>query len=254
MVTFDDELRAHNGRLRSAAAIRSGEDVLDIGCGTAQSTREAALAAAPGRVLGVDVSAPALERARELSAAQGIDNVTYEQGDAEVHPFAPGRFDVALSRFGVMFFADPIAAFANVARALRPHARLVALVWQSREDNEWAVAIDRALGGSVQPDEGLDAFSLGETRVTERVLDRAGFEEIRFDAVHEPVWYGNDVSTALAWVRGFRDVGEALRRLDAGAREQALGRLRETLVAHWSAGAGVVFDSRAWLVSARRRS
>lgn len=251
MVTYDDELRAHNERLRSAAAIRSGEDVLDIGCGASQSTRDAALAAAPGRVLGVDVSARALERARELSAAQNIANLTYEHGDAQVHPFAPGRFDVALSRFGMMFFSDPVAAFANIARALRPHARLVTLVWQRREDNEWAVALGRAVGGPVQPADGLDAFSLGEARVTGRILARGGFEDIRFDDVQEPVWYGNDASAALAWVRGFSDVAEALGRLDPGAREHAIERLRETLGAHWSAEEGVVFDSRAWLVTAR---
>jgi ubiquinone/menaquinone biosynthesis C-methylase UbiE len=110
VTTFDDELRAHNAHLRAAAAIRSGEDVLDVGCGSGQTTRQAARAAAPGRVLGVDVSEPALERARELSAAERLDNVGYEHGDAQVHPLGRGRFDVAISRFGVMFFADPVAA------------------------------------------------------------------------------------------------------------------------------------------------
>jgi len=98
MTTYDDELRAHNERLRAAASIRPGEEVLDIGCGTGQTTREAARAAAPGRVLGVDVSALALGRARELTATEGLGNVTYEQGDAEVHGFEPERFDVVISR------------------------------------------------------------------------------------------------------------------------------------------------------------
>src|SRR5918995_597751 len=97
VTTYDDELRAHNERLRDAAAIRPGEEVLDIGCGAGQTTREAARAAAPGRVLGVDVSREALVRARELTAAEGLDNVTYEQGDAEVHRFEGERFDVAIS-------------------------------------------------------------------------------------------------------------------------------------------------------------
>ena len=169
MVTYDDELRAHNERLRAAAAIRPGEEVLDIGCGAGQTTREAAGAAAPGRVLGIDVSQPALERARELTAAEGLDNVTYEQGDAEVHRFEPGRFDVAISRFGVMFFSDPVAAFANIARALRRGGRVVLLVWQRRERNEWDAAIDAALGAPPPSARG-EPFSLGEPAVTQSVL------------------------------------------------------------------------------------
>jgi SAM-dependent methyltransferase len=251
VTTFDDELRAHNAHLRRAADIRSGEDVLDIGCGSGQSTREAARAAAPGRVLGVDVSAPALERARELSAAEGIDNVRYEHGDAQVHRFAADRFDVAISRFGVMFFSDPVAAFTNIARAVRPGARLVMLVWQRRDDNEWAVAIGRAIDRPTQQGDGLDPFCLGAPRATEDILDRAGFADVRFDDVQEPMFFGNDVSEALAWVRGFHDVAETLDGLDPGARERAVERLTETLGDHWSAERGVIFESRAWLVRAR---
>jgi SAM-dependent methyltransferase len=251
LTTFDDELRAHNAHLRSAAEVRSGEDVLDIGCGSGQSTRDAARAAAPGRVLGVDVSAPALERARELSAAEGFDNVSYEHGDAQVHRFAPDRFDVAISRFGAMFFSDPVAAFANIAGALRPGARLVMLVWQRRDANEWAVAIGRALDRPAQQGDGLAPFSLGAPRATEDILDRAGFQDVGFDDVQEPMFFGNDVSEALAWVRGFRDVAETLDGLDPGGRERALRRLTETLGAHWSAERGVAFDSRVWLVRAR---
>src|SRR4051794_26867887 len=163
MVTYDDELRQHNERLRAAARIRSGDHVLDIGCGAGQTTRDAARAAAPGEVLGIDVSEPMLERARELTAAERLDNVSYERGDAQVHRFASGQFDLAISRFGVMFFADPVAAFANIARALRHDARLVALVWQRREDNPWELAIDDALrlpGQPRTPPDGADPFSL----------------------------------------------------------------------------------------------
>jgi SAM-dependent methyltransferase len=251
LTTFDDELRAHNAHLRRAAGVRSGEDVLDVGCGSGQSTRDAARAAAPGRVLGVDVSAPALERARELNAAEGIDNVSYEHGDVQVHRLGHDRFDVAISRFGVMFFSDPLAAFTNIAGALRPGARLVVLVWQRRDDNEWAVAIGRALDRPEQQGDGLDPFSLGEPRATEDLLGRAGLKDVRFDDVREPMFFGNDVPEALAWVRGFSDVAETLDGLDPGARERAAERLTETLGAHWSAERGVVFDSRAWLVRAR---
>jgi SAM-dependent methyltransferase len=250
MVTYDTEVRAHNERLRAATGVRAGDRVLDVGCGAGQSTRDAARAAAPGRVFGIDVSAPALERARRLTVAEGLDNVTYEQADAQVHRFEPERFDVAISRFGAMFFSDPVVAFRNIARALRPGGRLVLLVWQRREDNEWAVAIDDALGGPT-PHESPDPFSLGDHAVAERILERVGFDRIAFEDVDEPVFYGADTAEALEWVRGFTDVSATLARLDPADRDHALERLRDTLAAHHSADGGVLFDSRAWLITAR---
>jgi ubiquinone/menaquinone biosynthesis C-methylase UbiE len=251
MVTFDEELRAHNERLREGAGVRSGESVLDIGCGAGQTTREAARAAAPGRVLGVDVSPAALERARELADAESLRNVSFELGDAQTHAFEAGRFDVAISRFGVMFFSDPTAAFGNIARALRPDGRFVALVWQRHGDNEWAAAIDEAIGTTTP--EGAGAFSLGDPDVTTRILEPAGFTDVALDDVNEPVFYGPDLDAALAWVRGFQDVSEFLSTLDPDARDRAVERLRDALADHCRSDSGVTFDSRAWLVSARAR-
>jgi len=251
MVTYDEELRAHNGRLRDAVGVRSGESVLDIGCGAGQTTREAARAAAPGPVLGVDVSPAAIERARELAAAESLRNVSFELGDAQTHAFEPGRFDVAISRFGTMFFEDPVAAFGNIARALRPDGRLVAIVWQRHGDNEWAVAIDEAVGSTMS--EGMNPFSLGDPDVTTPILERAGFGDVRFEDVQEPMFFGSDVAEALEWVTGFSDVADALSNLDPDARERALQRLREALGARCHADRGVAFDSRAWLVTARPR-
>jgi SAM-dependent methyltransferase len=247
MVTFDSELRAHNERLRAATGIRAGERVLDIGCGAGQTTREAARAAAPGEVLAVDVSAGALERARELTAAEGLRNVTYEEGDAQTYPFEPDHFDVAISRCGVMFFADPAAAFANIARALRPGGRLVALVWQRWRDNEWVVAVDEAVGSSLDG----DAFSLGDPDSTTRIFQSAGFGDVHFEEVDEPVFYGADVDEALEWVSGFQDVSRVLQALDRAGRDNAIERLRATFAAHRTPD-GVTFGSRAWLVTARR--
>jgi ubiquinone/menaquinone biosynthesis C-methylase UbiE len=252
MVTFDDELRAHNDRLRAATGVRAGEHVLDVGCGAGQTTREAARTAAPGEVLGIDVTERMVDRARELTAAEGLDNVRYECADAQVHGFAPEHFDLAISRFGLMFFADPDAAFANIARALRPGGRLVALVWQRREDNEWERAIVEALE-SPAPLEWGDAFSLGDPAATQGILERAGFHDVRLDDVDAPVFYGSDANEALAWVTSFAAVRDALARLDSDARDRARERLRDTLAAHSRASGGVVLPSRSWLVSARRR-
>jgi SAM-dependent methyltransferase len=252
---YDAELRRHQEVLRRACAAGRRDHVLDVGCGTGQTTRQAARAAPAGRALGIDVSAPAIERARALARAENLGNVTFEHADAEVHRFAPGRFDLAISRFGTMFFGDPAAAFANLGQALRPGGRLVMMVWQAAERNEWVVAIARSLGRSpgsgASPLPGLDAFSLADPAAVTRLLETVGFTGVTCIDVREPVWYGPDVAAALDWVQGFTTTRDTLQRLAPAARAQALGRLRDELTAHQSVD-GVWFGSRAWLVTARR--
>ncbi len=204
-------------------------------------------------MLGVDVSERMVERARQLAAVERLDNVRFELGDAAVHRFEPGGFDVAISRFGTMFFADPAAAFANIAAALRPGARLVLLVWQRYEENEWVRAIDAALGDAARPPQpGLDPFSLGEAEATAALLDRAGFTDVRFEDVDEPVLYGHDLDAALAVILGFQYVGAALASLSDGDAARTVARLRETLAAHYTVERGVALPSRSWLITARR--
>ena len=251
---YDAELRAHHEHLRAAYGIGRGDEVLDIGCGTGLTTRDAARAAAPGRVVGVDASEGMLDRARQLTAAERLDNVRYELGDAEVHDFGPAGFDVAISRFGTMFFSDPGAAFANLAAALRPEARLVLLVWQRRQDNDWARAIDAALGDARQPPApGMDPFSLGDADATARLLGGAGFDAVRFEDVHEPVFYGRDLEAVLATVRGFEETRAALASLSDAEAARTVERLRDTLAAHCTDEHGVVFAARSWLITARRQ-
>ena len=114
-VDYDAELQLHNHAFRRACAILAHERVLDIGCGAGRTTRDAARAAAAGSAMGIDLSAPAITCARELAAAEGVRNVRFEQGDAQAHPFPPQGFDVAISRFGTMFFADPLPRSATSA-------------------------------------------------------------------------------------------------------------------------------------------
>lgn len=250
---YDAELRAHHKHLRAAYGISPGNEVLDIGCGAGLTTREAARAAAPGRVVGVDISERMLKRARQATAAERLGNVLYQQGDAQTHQFAPEAFDVAISRFGTMFFTNPAAAFANIAAALRPGARLVLLVWQRSEDNEWAQAIDGALGDAAQtPSPGADPFALGDAEATARLLEHAGFDGLRFEDVREPVFYGHHINDALEIVLGFQDTSAALATLAGEETDRAVERLREALAAHYRAEHGVVFDSRSWLITARR--
>ena len=208
-----------------------------------------------GSALGVDISVPAIERARELAEAQGVRNVTFEQADAQVHRFPRERFDLAISRFGTMFFAEPVAAFTNIGRALRPAGRLVMMVWQAHDRNEWDMAIRRALtgpeGSAAVPSAGPDPFSLADPPAVTAILEAAGFADVTFTDVREPMYFGPDVATALDWIRGFACTREVLDRLDPDAAARALGRLRVMLTEH-SGHKGVRFDSRAWIVTARR--
>jgi ubiquinone/menaquinone biosynthesis C-methylase UbiE len=262
---FDEEIRPHNERFRAAARVGPRDRVLDVGCGTGQSTREAAHAARSGSALGVDLSAPALEHARRLSDQEGLRNVSYQLADAQVHQFPPEHFDIGISRFGVMFFADPVAAFSNIGRALRPGARLVVMVWQDRGRNEWTSAIGQSLttGTTAPASPGPpaaaaprarcpDPFSLGDPATAESILAASGFDEVAFTDVHEPVYYGADRSIAFDFVLGLRITQDVLAGLDGPAAERALDRLRATLAEH-DTGRGVFFDSRAWIITARRR-
>jgi len=248
---YDAELQRHQEHFRAAFDIGPTDRVLDVGCGAGQTTREAAGIAVEGSVVGVDVSAEMLEIARQRSAEAGLRNVTFELGDAQVHGFPAAHFDLCMSRFGTMFFADPVAAFANIGRAMRPGGRLALTVWQSRERNEWAVAIQNTLGLTAAASARVSpAFSLADRAVTTRILTESGFASIDFTEVHVPVFYGPNVDAAYDAVVGLFIAEDRL--VDPNpATVDMLRRLRVLLNAHLTAD-GVLFDSRAWIVTARK--
>ncbi len=142
---FDRSIAAYHAPFMEAARIGRSDRVLDIGCGAGQTTLDAARQAPAGSVLGVDLSDQLLEVARQRAAAAGVTNVSFLQADAQIQPFEPASFDVAISRTGAMFFGDHGAAFANVRAALRAGGRLVLLSWQPLAANEWLQAIATSL-------------------------------------------------------------------------------------------------------------
>ncbi|MFE1595538.1 class I SAM-dependent methyltransferase [Nocardia sp. NPDC058705] len=248
---YDSELRLHNGHLLAAARVGTRDRVLDIGCGTGQTTRAAARAAVDGSAFGIDITEPMVERARELSADEGLSNISFELADAQVYPFPSTYFDLCISRYGVMFFADPVAAFTNIARALRPGARLAWLVWQNHDRNEWAGSVFGEVLAGVIATPAPGPFSLADPAVAESALTAAGFTDIAFTEVAEPVDYGPNSAAAydnLLRLSGFRSF---LANLDPIAADEARARLRATLLDHQT-DSGVHFDSRSWLITARR--
>jgi SAM-dependent methyltransferase len=201
-------------RLLDAAAITDTDNVLDIGCGNGQTTRLAARRATNGRAVGLDLSAPMLERAAATATDDGVANATFEQGDAQVHPFNPGSFDVAISRYGVMFFSDPVAAFINIGAALRSDGRLAFLCWQDLTSNEWIMATAGAALQHVQmPDLGEPGapgpFAFADPERVQSMLEHAGFNDIGITPVEAPMRLGDNADDAVVFLRG-TGMGRAL--------------------------------------------
>lgn len=252
---YDTASRRHLRRLLDTAAVAEADHILDIGCGTGKATRDAARQASRGGVLGVDLSARMLELARARSAAEGLTNVTYLQADAQVHAFDAERFDVAISNFGTMFFDDPVAAFANIGRAVRPGGRLVLLAWRDLGRNEWLTAIRGALAAGrtlpEPPPRVPSPFALADPEWVRSIVGAAGFEQILLEEIEEPIELGDDAEDAFGFVSTMGIVHGLTHDLEDSSRIAALDELRSVLTAH-DTGGEVLLGSSAWLVSARR--
>ncbi|MGY1727406.1 class I SAM-dependent methyltransferase [Geodermatophilus sp. SYSU D01062] len=248
---FDRSVARYDAAFLAAAGLRPGDRVLDVGCGTGRTTREAARRT--GSALGVDLSSAMLEVARRRAAEEGLTGARFEQADAQVAAFPPAAFDVAISRTGAMFFADPVAALANVGRALVPGGRLVLLVWQAAEANEWITEITGALAAGrtlPSPPPGAPGpFSFADPARIRAVLTAAGHRQVEVEGLAEPEWWGADADEALTFVLGL--AGWLLDGLDPPARDRAVADLRRRLEAH-AGPDGVELGSAAWLVTARR--
>lgn len=253
---YDRAVAGHHGRLMAAAAIGPADRVLDVGCGNGQTSRACARLASAGGVLGVDLSSSMLARARQLAGAEGLTNVNFERADAQVHPFVPAAFDVIVSRFGTMFFANPVAAFTNLARAIRPGGRITMVAWQGLAANEWLREIRASLaaGRSLPtPPAGLPGpFAQADPDQVHSVLSGAGLDDVALQSVEEPFWIGADTDDAFAFMSTGGLARGLLQDLDEPTRRRALDTLRATLE-RYAGPDGVVLGSAAWLISARRR-
>lgn len=252
---YDTAVRRYDPYLIDGARLAQDDTVLDVGCGAGVSTRDAASVATAGRALGVDLSARLVEEAGRRSRAAGLINTAFVQGDAQVYPFEREAFDVVISRFGAMFFADPVAAFANIGGALRPGGRIALLSWRELARNEWVLALRRSLAAGrplPEPPSGVPGpFGLADGSAVRRILAAAGFEEVALAAVDEPVLLGADAEDAFAFVRGLGLTNGLLDGLDAATRARALEALRMTLAGRATAD-GVLLDGAGWLITGRR--
>jgi SAM-dependent methyltransferase len=252
---YDRMLEPFTGLLLDAIALAPGERVLDVGCGCGTTTVAAAAIVAPGTAVGVDLSVPMLTRARENARSSGPANVSFEEGDAQVYTFV-AKFDAVISRFGVMFFADPVAAFANLRAATRPGGRLAFVCWQPWLANEWLVVPGAAMAEHVPlPDfgdsQGPGMFALSEPDRTRRILGDAGWQQVDLTSWRTSLLIGGGtLDDAIAYLRGRSMTRRILGTADAATQERAIQSVREVLARHADAS-GVHLGAAVWLVQAR---
>jgi SAM-dependent methyltransferase len=246
-----------NDLLLARSRVAAGENVIEIGCGTGATTVPLAEAVGPsGRVVGIDLSEPMLEGARKRVAESGLDNITLLQADAQVHPFEPGRFDLITSRFGVMFFADPFAAFANLLPAARPGGRLCFVCWAPLEDNKhWLIPYEVALRHlgppGPQPPRAPGPLAFRDPEYVRSILDTAGFAEVEI-APEKPLITGStpDEEAEHACIMGpsGRLIDE--KKPDETLRQTIRREMVEAFAAH-ARGKELLLPSTVFVVTAR---
>lgn len=248
-----------NEGLLGAAAIALGDQVLDVGCGCGATTFEAARLARDGFALGIDVSEPMLAVASRRARDLALTNVAFVCGDAQVHPLEPARHDVAISRFGVMFFADPVVAFANIGRSLKPGGRVAFVCWQDMLANEWIALPGMTLAAHVPlPDlgeaGGPGPFSLAEPPQIEAILESAGFGDTRVKERRAPMKLpGSTPGEFERFLRAMPVVRHTLADADPVAAERAVRAVLEVLEPRFGPE-GLYLEGASWLVTATRRA
>jgi ubiquinone/menaquinone biosynthesis C-methylase UbiE len=247
---LDARIRVYGKDLLAKVELREGLRVLDVGCGCADMTMDAARAVGTtGRVVGVDVSRPMLARGRER--ARDLPNVELlEQDAATFSTDAP--FDIVISRFGVMFFDDPAAAFANIRRATKDDGGLAFVCWQSLEKNPWAAvplsAMLRVVAPPAATPNAPGPFALADPERVRDVLGRAGWSDVVLTPALHPLKLGATLDEAVEYASRMGPSARVLREVDDATRARAVEMLRETLAPF---APGFALDGAVWLVTAR---
>ncbi|MBW2394938.1 MAG: class I SAM-dependent methyltransferase [Deltaproteobacteria bacterium] len=258
---LDRQIAPHGQLALDALDAKPGEAILDIGCGCGDTLLELAERVGPsGRVVGLDVSAPMLARARERVAKAGANQVTIQEGDAAEASLAPESFDALFSRFGVMFFDEPVKAFSNFHQALRPGGRLAFVCWRGPQDNPWITVPMAAVAPLIEfppppPPGSPGMLSLADEDRLRGILGDAGFTEIMLepaDVVMAPG--GGTLDGAVEMFLEIGPVASALRAAEAddATRQRVEDAVREAFAAQAGDGDQIQLSSGCWRVTAQR--
>lgn len=240
------------------AGFAAGESVVDIGSGGGLSSLAIARLIGPqGRVLGLDVSAPLIAAARERAEKAGLSQVQFEVGDAARSMPAQAPFDRLFSRFGCMFFTEPVPAFINLRRMVRPGGRLDIVVWASAADNPWSSAVLEVIARHMPVPEPVPGapgpFALGDEQRLRTLLDDSGWQDVQVTAWQGDLLIGgagSDAGQAAQFVLGSMNIGERVRAADASLQAAVMADFVRLFQAHQRTE-GVVMQGKAWLVRAR---
>jgi ubiquinone/menaquinone biosynthesis C-methylase UbiE len=253
-------LSYHSAQPFRTLDVPRGAKVLDVGCGWGDTAIELARMTGPsGSVIGLDCCSAFLEKGRRDAQAAGVANVTFVEADVQTYRFAR-EFDLCFSRFGMMFFSNPVAAMRNIRTALKPGGRLVFVTWRTIADNPW-LGLPKEVVLKFLPPPGEDAatcgpgpFSMANAEVVSAQLKAAGFVDAAFARVDGPVMVGRDVEQAIEFQLALGPAGEIVR--EAGALAEARNQeidsaLRAALTRYRQPDGTVVLPSSSWTISAR---
>ena len=255
-----DGLSVHSNVPLQKLQIAPGSKVLDVGCGWGDTAIALAKMVGPrGSVLGLDCCNAFLEKGRGDAKAADLDNVRFVEADVQTYRFEP-EFDLCFSRFGMMFFANPVAAMRNVKSALKPGGKLMFITWRPIEDNSWAMLPKQVvLKFLPPPGEGAQTcgpgpFSMGSQSVVGGQLKAAGFEDVAYERTDGEVMIGSSVEQAIQFQLALGPAGEIVREAGADAerrKDEIDAALREMLARHTKDGR-VVMSSSSWTITARK--
>jgi SAM-dependent methyltransferase len=255
-----DGLAYHSRVPFETLAVAPGSKILDVGCGWGDTAIELARMTGPlGAVLGLDCCDAFLQKGRDDARAAGLANVCFVAADVQTYEFERD-FDLCFSRFGMMFFSNPVAAMRNIRSALKPGGRLVFVVWRTIDDNPWLEMPKRVVLGFLPPP-GEDAatcgpgpFSMASPDVVRAQLKAAGFVDPTFTRVDGPVMVGRDLEQAIDFQMALGPAGETVREAGAEAlrrKDDIQGALRAELARNTQPDGSIVLDSSSWTIMAR---
>lgn len=254
-----DGLTHHSEAIMPSLPVKEGDTVLDVGCGFGDTAIQLAQRVGPGgRVDGIDCCEAFLKVGREDAAAAGLSNVTFIEGDAQSYPFAP-EYDFVFSRFGTMFFENPVRGLKNMRTALKPRGAMTMIVWRTVDDNPW-VGLPKQVVLKFLPPPGENArtcgpgpFSMADQETVSGMLASAGYVDPTFRRVDAPVLVGQTPKDSMEFQLALGPAGEVFREagdLAEERREEIEAALNDALSSYLTEQ-GIVMGSSSWVITAR---